>query len=73
MCLKHPFCSILSLLWILGLMSFLYTANAQAGQAMLAWDANTVNPRWGAINSTTGKPAVTTLPTSMLASRLATP
>jgi PKD repeat protein len=39
--LKHPFCSILSLLWTLGLMSFLYIANAQAGQATLAWDANT--------------------------------
>jgi PKD repeat protein len=39
--LKHPFCSTLSLLWTLGLMSFLYIANAQAEQAMLAWDANT--------------------------------
>jgi hypothetical protein len=72
MCLKHPFGSILSLLWTLGLMSFLYITNAQAGQATLAWDANT-EPTLGAINSTTGKPAVTTLPTSMLASRLATP
>ena len=41
MCLKHPFGSILSLLWTLGLMSFLYITNAQAGQATLAWDANT--------------------------------
>jgi PKD repeat protein len=39
--LKHPFCSILSLLWTLGLMLFLYITNAQAGQAMLAWDVNT--------------------------------
>jgi PKD repeat protein len=41
MCLKHPFCSILSLIWTLGLMLFLYITNAQAGQAMLAWEANT--------------------------------